>query len=160
MSSCCETSNSALATAPAPCPQSGTKGLAVDLLTVKALLCERALATVREGPYRFCGDPMCAVVYFDSAGQVFTTTDLRVPVWQKHPAGGRMICYCFNENETSMTEEYAQIGRCDATSRIRNHIAAGRCACEVRNPRGACCLGDVIKAVARIEAECASVLQK
>jgi hypothetical protein len=36
--------------------------------------------------------------------------------------------------------------------RVREHIAAERCACEVRNPRGACCLGDVIAAVKRIEA--------
>lgn len=159
MSSCCETSSSALPAAPL-CPQSGTKGLAVDLLTVKVLLRELALAAVREGPYRFCRDPTCAVVYFDNAGHVFTTTDLRVPVWQKQPAGSRMICYCFNENETSMAQEYARTGRCHASLRIRNHIAAGRCACEVRNPRGACCLGDVMKAVARIEAECASALEE
>ena len=36
--------------------------------------------------------------------------------------------------------------------RVREHIAAERCACDVRNPRGACCLGDVIAAVKRIEA--------
>jgi len=30
----------------------------------------------------------------------------------------------------------------------------------VRNPRGTCCLGDVMKAIARIESECASVLEK
>jgi hypothetical protein len=36
--------------------------------------------------------------------------------------------------------------------RIREHIAAERCACDVRNPRGACCLADVIAAVKRIEA--------
>jgi hypothetical protein len=59
-----------------------------------------------------------------------------------------------------MAREFAETGRCDAPQRVRDHIAAGRCACEVRNPRGGCCLGDVVKAVARIEAECASVVQK
>ena len=34
-----------------------------------------------------------------------------------------------------------------AVERVRAHISAGRCACEVRNPRGACCLGDVTNAV-------------
>jgi len=149
-----------LAAVAARCPQSGTKGLAVDLLTAKALLCESALMAVRDDLYRFCADPTCAVVYFDDEGHVFNTTDLRVPVWQKQPAGARMICYCFDENETSMAQEFAHTGRCDASLRVRDHIAAGRCACEVRNPRGACCLGDVMKAVARIEAECASVLEK
>jgi hypothetical protein len=100
------------------------------------------------------------VVYFDDQGHVFNATDLRVPVWQKQPAGARMICYCFGESEASMARELTETGRCDASLRVRNHIAAGRCACEVRNPRGACCLGDVMKAVARIEAECGSVVQK
>ena len=34
-----------------------------------------------------------------------------------------------------------------AVDRVRAHIAAGRCACEIRNPKGTCCLGDVIAAV-------------
>ena len=160
MSSCCGTPDRPPVAAAPHCPQSGTKGLAVDLLTVKALLRESALRTLRRGPYRFCADPTCAVVYFDEAGQVFATTDLRVPVWQKQRSGARMICYCFDENETSMAQEFAQTGRCDASLRIRDHIAAGRCACEVRNPRGACCLGDVVKTVARIEAECPSIVEK
>ena len=160
MSSCCGSPDARTATCAPQCPRSSTKGLAVDLLTVKAVLSESALATLREGPYRFCGEPACAVVYFDDTGQVFTAADLRVPVWQKQPVGGRTICYCFGENEASMTQELAETGRCDAALRIREHIAAGRCACEVRNPRGACCLGDVLKVVARIEAECASVVEE
>lgn len=132
----------------------------MDLLTVKALLCESALRFVREGPYRFCSDPSCAVVYFDDQGHVFNSTDLRVPVWQKQPAGARMVCYCFGENEAAMARELAETGRCEAALRVRDHIAAGRCACEVRNPCGACCLGDVMKAVARIQAEGASVVER
>jgi hypothetical protein len=159
MSSCCGSPHPVIA-AVARCPQSGTEGVAVDLLTVKALLCESALRVVREGPYRFCADPTCGVVYFDDEGHVFNTVDVRVPVWQKQPAGARMICYCFDENETSMARELAETGWCDATLRVRDHIAAGRCTCEVRNPRGVCCLGDVLKAVARVEAESTSVLEK
>ena len=159
MATCCG-SPSRPATSEGRCPQSGTKGLAVDLLTVKALLGEFALRVAREGPYRFCADPSCAVVYFDDQGHVFNAADLRVPVWQKQPAGDRMICYCFGEGEASMARELTETGRCNASQRIRDHIAAGRCACEVRNPRGACCLGDVTKAVARIAAEYAAAVQK
>lgn len=157
MASCCGSSPQVPAASERRCPQSGTKGIPVDLPTVEALLTEVALTAVRRGPYRFCGEPTCAVVYFDDEGHVFTTADLRVPVWHKQPAGARTICYCFDENEASMARELAQSGRCDAARRVREHIAAGNCACDVRNPRGACCLGDVMKAVARIEAECASV---
>ena len=132
------------------CPQSGTKGFAVDRLAVKAMLRGSALGVMGAGQYRFCADPSCGVVYFDDRGQAFTTADLRVSVWQKQPSGCRTVCYCFDENEALMAKELAQTGRCDAVQRIRDHIAADRCACEVRNPRGTCCLGDVIKAVARL----------
>ena len=38
-----------------------------------------------------------------------------------------------------------------AVERVRAHIDAARFACELRNPRGACCLGDAIAAVKRVE---------
>lgn len=160
MAACCGSPAPVPAASEGRCPQSGTTGLAVDLLTVKALLRESALRVVREGPYRFCADPTCAVVYFDNEGHVFSQADLRVPVWQKQRPGVRMLCYCFGEDEALMARELAETGRCDASLRVRDHIAAGRCACEVRNPRGTCCLGDVMKAVTRIEAECASIHEK
>lgn len=160
MSSCCGSPKPVAAAVALRCPQSGTKGLAVDRLTVKALLRESALRAVRQGPYRFCPDPACAVVYFDNEGPAFRTADLRASVWQKQPAGARTICYCFNENEASMARELGETGRCEAVQRVRDHIAAGRCACDVRNPRGSCCLGDLVKAVARVASECTSEVEK
>lgn len=151
MDSCCPSSPAEPAAA-THCPRSGTKGRAVDLITVKALLSEAALRCIREGPYQFCPDPSCEVVYFGTEGQLFFAGDVRVPVWQKQPPGARMVCYCFGENEAAMARELADTGRCDAARRVREHVAARRCACEVRNPRGACCLGDVMKAVAGLEA--------
>jgi Zinc binding domain len=122
----------------------------VDRQTVKALLTEHALSRLTRGEYRFCPDAGCDVVYFDGNGMRFAVEDVRVPVWQKLPFGTRPICYCFGESEASIRAELEMRGRSQAVERIRSHIAAGRCACEVRNPRGACCLGDVIAAVKRV----------
>jgi hypothetical protein len=133
------------------CPGSGSPGVAVDLITVKALLTEGALGRLTSGDYRFCPDPTCEVVYFNAAGGQFTTADLRVPVWQKVSDGDRPICYCFGESEASIRAEIETTGASTVVERIRHHIDAERCACEVRNPRGACCLGDVIAAVKRME---------
>ncbi len=133
------------------CPRSGAHGKPVDVNTVKALLTERALQRISGSPHRFCPDPGCEVVYFNATDQVFLVGDIRVPVWQKQPAGGRMVCYCFGENEADMRREVAQGGSCQAVERVRAHIAAGRCACELRNPSGACCLGDVTAAVQRVQ---------
>ena len=87
-----------------PCsPQCVTKGQPVEEQTVKALLTESALRRFVPGAYRFCSDPTCSVVYFGA--EVFKTDDLRVRVWQKEPAGARMICYCFDENTSLATRE-------------------------------------------------------
>jgi Zinc binding domain len=133
------------------CPHSGSAGKAVDRQTVKALLTEPALQRLTAGAYRFCPDAACDVVYFSGDGGRFATADVRVDVWQKRPFGNRQICYCFGESEASMRAEMAATGRSSAVERIREHIAAGRCACEIRNPRGVCCVGDVIAAVKGVE---------
>lgn len=121
-------------------------------MTVKALLTEAALRRFAAADYRFCAAAACPVVYFALSGEPFTTADLRVPVWQKRPFGHRMICYCFGENEEDIRREIERQGRSEGVRRVRDHIAAGRCACEVRNPRGVCCLGDMTAAVARVAA--------
>jgi hypothetical protein len=149
MSSCC--AGNGLGSTPGRCPQSGSAGPAVDLQTVKALLTEQALARLEPAVYRFCADARCDVVYFSSTGSHFGTADLRVPVWQKQPSGSRLVCYCFGESEASMRTEIQLTGRSLAVQRIREHITAGRCACDVRNPRGTCCLGDVIAALKSVE---------
>ena len=135
---------------PSLCPQSGWPGKAVDLQTVKALLTESALSRLVPSDYRFCADPACDVVYFDVNGSRFAADDLRAPVWQKLPFGSRRVCYCFGESEDSIRAEMETGGQSSAIERIRAHIAAGRCACDIRNPRGACCLGDVIAAINRV----------
>ena len=151
MSNCCCPGKASETTA-SRCPSSGSASIAVDLQTVKALLTDKALRRLNVADHRFCPDPACDVVYFDAAGTWFGTGDLRVAVWQKQPFGSRPICYCFGESEASIQAELEGTGRSLAVERVREHIGAGRCACEVRNPRGACCLGDVTAAVKRVEA--------
>ena len=149
MNDCCE---SPVAEAGArACATCSERGTAVQLQTVKALLTEVALRRVRLTHYRFCANPACETVYFGDAGDEFGADDIRVPVWQKQPGDGRLLCYCFGETESGIQSELLENGRTEVVARIRQHIAAQRCACDIRNPRGACCLGDVIAAVKRIE---------
>jgi hypothetical protein len=125
--------------------------MVVELQTVKALLTERALARLAVAHHRFCSNHACDVVYFDDKGRTFDTSDVRVPVWQKERNGGGLICYCFGETESSVRAELEKTGRSEAVQRVRAHIVARRCACDIRNPRGTCCLGDLIAAVNRAE---------
>jgi ribosomal protein S18 acetylase RimI-like enzyme len=143
----------AVASAPWRCPRSGSPGKAVGRRTVTALLADHALVRLSPGDYRYCPDPHCEVVYFGADGVCFTTDDLRVAVWQKQPFGNRVVCYCLGESETSLRAEIAAHGRSSALDRIRAHVAAKQCACDVRNPRGSCCLGDVTAAIERVTRE-------
>jgi hypothetical protein len=133
------------------CATCTERGSSVALQTVKALLTEVALRRVRLTHYRFCANPTCETVYFGDAGDRFGAGEIRVPVWQKEPSGSRTLCYCFGETEAGIRSELIEHGQTDVVDRIGQHIAAQRCSCDLRNPRGACCLGDVIAAVKRIE---------
>ena len=44
-------------------------------------------------------------------------------------------------------------GETDIPDSIKKEIKAGRCDCERKNPSGACCLGNVTKAIKQIRAE-------
>ena len=134
----------------AKCSECGTAGRPVESVTVKAMLTMSALARYEHHAYRFCPDPGCVVVYFGQDGTIFTTSDVRERIWQKEPPGRRTVCYCFGETEADIAAEIERRGQSDAVQRVRTHIAAGRCACETRNPRGSCCLGDVIAAAERL----------
>ena len=152
MSSCCCPEKPADAQSAIRCPLSGSPGKAVHRRPVKALLTEHALARLAPGEYRFCPDAGCEVVYFGPDAARFTTADVRVGVWQKQPFGDRQVCYCFGESEGSIRAGIETEGHSLAVARIRGHIAAGRWACELRNPRGSCCLGDVMAAIERVTA--------
>lgn len=134
------------------CPRCRTRGSRVPLDTVKALLREPAMRRLTPSEHAFCPDPCCPVVYYTADGGVYLASDIRVRVWQKESFGARSVCYCFGENEADIRKEVERTGASAAVARVRAHIKAGRCACEVRNPRGVCCLGDLTETVARVAA--------
>lgn len=100
--------------------------------------------------YRFCPDPTCAIVYYGDAGARFTVDDLRELVTAKTDGDARPICYCFGFTEGDARTEIELSGHTTVPARISKLIKAGMCACEVRNPAGVCCLGEVNKTVKRL----------
>jgi hypothetical protein len=57
------------------------------------------------------------------------------------------IALCFGFSRADVRDELAWGGECTIPARIASEIRAGRCACEIKNPSGACCLGEVNRAV-------------
>jgi len=134
------------ASAPVRCPSCDRPGRKVDRITVKALLRSGALARLITPEHRFCPGAECPVVYFGN-GEVFERPDLTVPVFQKEAPGHRTVCYCFAISEDDLRREIVATGRSTAAERITSLVNADRCACEVRNPQGSCCLGNVAAAI-------------
>ncbi len=135
-----------------PCPACGKPGKPVDLRTVKAMLAV-PLTELRATQYRFCRTPECPTAYYGlDADHRIGEEALRERVHQKHPEDGDVfVCYCFRHTPATIRAEVAAAGRSTVLAAITAGIRAGRCACEVRNPQGSCCLGNVRAAVGRAE---------
>jgi hypothetical protein len=110
------------------------------------LLRSEALARLTAPEHRFCPGAECPVVYFGQ-DEIFDRDDVMVPVFQKEPSGHRTVCYCFAISEDDVRSEIVASGRSMAAERIAGLVSADRCACEVRNPQGSCCLGNVAAAI-------------
>ncbi len=143
MGTCCSVEHEL---APVTCPECGQPGRKVETITLKALLRPEALARLGGSEHRFCPTSHCAIVYFGRE-QAFRREDVPVGVFQKEQPGDRTVCYCFAETERGIRREVEEKGRSTAAERITRLVAAGRCACELRNPQGSCCLGNVMLAI-------------
>jgi hypothetical protein len=98
--------------------------------------------------YYFCDSSDCEVVYFplDPEAPFFRRADLMVRVGAKEIEDPLPICYCFGFTRQDIWDEIGSTGKSTLAKRITAEVEAGRCACEVRNPSGKCCLGDVTRA--------------
>ena len=136
------------------CPACNRKGKKVDSITLKSML-DVSLLALRDVPYLFCRTPDCPVVYFSAGGtQSFTKDQVRVPVHQKEPDDVTApVRYCFRRSPASIQAELLATGASAVIEEINGGIQAGQCACEIRNPQGSCCLGNVSRVVKQIEQE-------
>jgi hypothetical protein len=118
------------------CPECARTGKPVQGQTVKALL-SVSLRAVRDIEY-------LSVVYFSSDGrQSFTLGEIRERVYQKElEAVDVPICYCFRHTAGDLRMGSAET-RAAILEDINSGIGAGQCACDLRNPQGSCCLGNV-----------------
>lgn len=134
-------------TAEEHCPRCAGTGKTVSLATVGSM----AKTTVEpsklgRSSYKLCRNADCPVVYF-ARGITIDKSELRVPVNFKEKNYDGPVCYCFNHTMASIRAEIQSSGHSTVQAVISREIQAGRCACEVKNPAGSCCLGDVTRAV-------------
>ncbi len=125
------------------CLAAGKRGKPVPLVTLRSLVLPEHAAVVEGREWFFCCLPDCEVVYFTHDGQTLEKNALRVRVGLKERVAPLSVCYCFGHTVESIREEIEKTGRSTVGASIREKVEAGVCSCEVLNPKGACCLGDV-----------------
>jgi hypothetical protein len=136
------------------CNRCGTQGRPVSRKTMPLMLRPHFLEGALSGTFSFCPDSDCRIVYFEEqGGRVFTTDDLRVVVGVKAKSDPIPVCYCFGLDESHFRDEISQMGSTTIPDRISSLIREGLCACEARNPSGACCLGEVNRTAKRLREE-------
>lgn len=132
------------------CRVCGEVGKPVKRKTIEHLLKESSLTRLADRPYLFCATPTCSVVYFSNkADSYFHKADVKVRVGLKETEDPVPVCYCFNITERMIRGEIEATGRTTIPDYIRAQVKAGRCACEIKNPSGRCCLGVVTDVVRR-----------
>jgi hypothetical protein len=133
------------------CPNCGEIGRPVGIVTLKHMVMPEFLDLVNKRGFAFCRTDDCPVVYFHADGETLKKGDLRVRVGLKETADPVPVCYCFGFTERMLVEEVQTSGRSTIRQRIAAEMKADNCACEIRNPQGSCCLGNVKAAVTRAE---------
>jgi hypothetical protein len=116
----------------------------VAVLTVKSLVRHHTRVPALVS-YSFCRTPGCEVVYFSDQA-VFNKPDLKVRVGIKETADPIPLCYCFDYSREDVRRDIESTGSTTVLEEIKAEVQGGFCACEVKNPSGACCLGDITRA--------------
>lgn len=148
MAKCCDESACHAPTSTgSACPACGAIGRVVADETLRALLKQAAATSLLAVERRFCRTPSCDVLYYGADGRVVGKGEARIRVGLKEMEDPVPLCYCFSLTRADVRREVAETGKCGIPARIAAEVRAGRCGCEVKNPSGACCLGDVNKAV-------------
>ena len=129
------------------CPACGCRGQSVESSTVAALVA--GLLPARQA-FWLCRDRDCEVVYFGDAAASVLVSDLRFLPAFKSESPEALVCYCFLHARSEIESELRHDGISTLADRIAVKVKAGECACEVRNPSGRCCLGEVREETVRL----------
>ncbi|MGB9737122.1 MAG: hypothetical protein C0184_17185 [Chloroflexus aggregans] len=129
------------------CPSCQATGKKVPIQTVRALAAI-SLRRVTAQEYRFCQTADCPVVYFSNDGsQTLTVDHVRERVFQKEAHQPDVfVCYCFQYQVGDLSGA-SQVDYEAIVADIKAGIAADQCACDLRNPQGVCCLGNVMRII-------------
>lgn len=128
------------------CPSCGAAGQGVDIRTLKHWLLTHFVPKIPAIPFYFCKTKNCPIVYFSADhSKQYTKDELRYRIGIKETQTPIPVCYCFGVTEDMILKEIQGTGKSSFSAWIAKEVKYGNCACDVRNPSGWCCLGDITK---------------
>ncbi len=126
------------------CPDSGSESGQVWIEAVRNMLTHTEISLPDDQIFYYCSDAECPTVYFTETDEFkFTTSDLKAKVYDKDPGKDVNICYCFSINRKQILDEIDTNGDSGKAQFIADRINTEGCKCEILNPSGRCCLGEV-----------------
>ena len=142
---CCVVPENLEAPAKAECPESGALSKKVYHETLENLIVQDKKHLIsKDVQYYHCSDHECEVVYFSNQeAPSFSVDDLSVKVFAKDPGDDVNVCYCFDWTRERIRDQIETTGSSTAFDEVTEEEYAGNCECERKNPKGACCLGDI-----------------
>lgn len=143
MSDCCSVSHKNKSTE-IKCPTCEQEGKHVELLTIRAM-------TRRDFPHYgeltrgfLCLNPDDSTVYyFPNLDFSVNQDDVVTDIGFKTNSKTKTICYCFRHTKEDIIDDYLENGRSNIEIDVRQKVKDKLCTCEVSNPKGKCCLGDI-----------------
>ena len=147
MECCCRDVEMTKETPQNVCHDCGEVGRIVTRQTVVHHVKSEKLVEVKSDEYKFCPSEKCPTVYYSTSGEAFTVADVRELVTSKTSGDNRPLCYCFGFTEGDVRKEIAQKGESSVPKQVSQFIKEKLCVCEIRNPAGACCLGEINRTV-------------
>ncbi|MFT8322137.1 MAG: (2Fe-2S)-binding protein [Bacillus sp. (in: firmicutes)] len=146
MSDCCTTKEQVSESIGSElCPSCHVKGKKVKIITLKSMLKPTILDILSvNSTHYFCSSKDCNVVYFDTSKKTYLTSEIKVSIHQKDNSSVVPVCYCFGWTKEKIKQYVEKELTPNPVEHIRENIKENRCGCEVNNPQGSCCLGNVI----------------
>lgn len=152
MASCCSVPQVEKISTDTKCPTCDQEGKQVELLTIRSM-------TRRDFPHYgeltkgfLCLNPDDSTVYyFSNLGFTISQSDVVTDIGFKTNSNTKTICYCFRHTKQEIIDDYLINNESNIEMDVRKKVKEKLCTCEVSNPKGKCCLGDIRTVIKGVE---------
>jgi len=135
------------------CPSCDQKGKLVPTSSINHFLKDNIKRNITslEG-FSFCATSSCDVVYFKNTCMIHIN-DVKYKIGLKNNSHPSIVCYCFNWTKEKIQEQLEKTGTTSALEEIKDKVQNKKCLCEIKNPKGKCCMSDVKKTINEIKSK-------